>query len=63
MLLARVPADKPVWPEDSRPGVAAAKAAGLKCIAVTLEILTGLVSEGTVADPQNPTWRHDWTQR
>ncbi|MGH2373803.1 MAG: HAD family hydrolase [bacterium] len=72
--------------EDSHPGVAAAKAAGLRCIAVpnvftrhhdldradlvvtslegvTLEILTGLVSEGTVADPQNPTWRHDSTQR
>lgn len=71
--------------EDSRPGVAAAKAAGLTCIAVptvftrhhdltqadlvvtsletvTVEILTRLVSEGTVADPQNPTWRHDPTQ-
>lgn len=71
--------------EDSHPGVAAAKAAGLKCVAVptvftrnhdlsqadllvtsldvvTLEILSRLVSEGTVADPQNPTWRHDPTQ-
>ena len=71
--------------EDSHPGVAAAKAAGLKCIAVatvftrhhdlgqadlvvrsleavTLEILTRLVSEGTVSDPQNPTWRHDSTK-
>lgn len=71
--------------EDSHPGVAAAKAAGLKCVAVptvftrhhdlgqadlvvrsleavTFEILTRLVSEGTVADPQNPTWRHDSTK-
>ncbi|MGQ0551309.1 MAG: HAD family hydrolase [Armatimonadota bacterium] len=82
----RVEAHRSVALEDSHPGVAAAKAAGLKCVvvptvftrhhdlgradlvvssleAVTLEILTGLVSEGTVADPQNPTWRHDWTQR
>lgn len=71
--------------EDSQPGVAAARAAGLKCIAVptvftrhhdlraadlvvlsleavTVEILTRLVSEGTVSDLQNPTLRHDPTQ-
>ncbi len=81
----RVEAHRSVALEDSLPGVAAANAAGLKCVAiptaftrhhdlsqadlvvtslqdVTVEILDGLVSEGTAAEPKNTTWRHDPTQ-